>query len=338
MSIIEIETKEIVNKIKFDDLKNSKILITGASGLIGVYLISCLRHLIKTHNLEIYTWVKNDIDPSQSEFFNGCKLIKGDICDEKYFNDLPNFDLIIHSAGYGQPGKFLEDKIKTISLNTLSTIKLFQKLNKKGKFLFVSTSELYSGIESENIKEEQIGTTNTNHPRSCYIEGKRCGESICNSYYEQGYDVKILRLSLAYGPGTKINDKRVLNSLIEKGLKNDYIELMDQGDAIRTYCYITDVIEMFWNIILFGKKVTYNVGGNSKTTILNLAKIIGKELNKEVILPKKTITLEGNPKIVNISIESYVNEFGKPNFISLDEGIKKTINWQKKIYEKNYVS
>ena len=66
MSIIEIETKEIVNKIKFDDLKNSKILITGASGLIGIYLISCLKHLIKTHNLEIYTWVKNDIDPSQS--------------------------------------------------------------------------------------------------------------------------------------------------------------------------------------------------------------------------------------------------------------------------------
>jgi UDP-glucose 4-epimerase len=79
---------------------------------------------------------------------------------------------------------------------------------------------------------------------------------------------------LAYGPGTKKNDHRVLNSLIQKGLMGDKIELMDGGDAVRTYCYITNVIEMFWNILLFGKKTLYNVGGESKITILELAKTI----------------------------------------------------------------
>ena len=68
-----------------------------------------------------------------------------------------NFDYIIHAAGYSQPAKFLDDKVKTIKLNTLSTIELLKKLNPQGKFLFVSTSELYNGLEKEFVTESDIG-------------------------------------------------------------------------------------------------------------------------------------------------------------------------------------
>lgn len=332
MSIIIEESKEIVKKIDFTQLRNKKILVTGASGLIGVYLVSCLKQVSKTENIEIFVWVQNDIDSIFTEIFDGCTIIKSDITDYSNFLLLPEFDCIIHAAGYGQPDKFMFDKIKTISLNTTSTIELLKKLNKNGKFLFVSTSELYSGINEENINETQIGLTNTNHPRACYIEGKRCGESICNVYKEKGYDIKIIRLSLAYGPGTKKNDKRVLNSLIQKGLNEEKIKLLDNGDAIRTYCYITDVIEMFWNIFLFGKDVIYNVGGKSVTSIYDLSILIGKKLGKYVEIPNEINGQIGNPKIVNVSIEKYINEFKKNNFIELEEGLEKTINWQKKLY------
>jgi nucleoside-diphosphate-sugar epimerase len=332
MSIIINESKEIIKNIDFNQLRNSKILITGASGLIGVYLVSCLNQIIKTHNISIFVWIKNNIDTIFSDIFDECTIIQNDITDINSFLELPKFDCIIHAAGYGQPDKFMEDKIKTISINTTSTIELFNKLNKNGKFLFVSTSEIYSGINEQNIDETQAGTTNTNHPRSCYIEGKRCGESICNIYKEKGYDVKIIRLSLAYGPGTKKNDKRVLNSLIQKGLKNNNIKLMDSGDAIRTYCYITDVIEMFWNIFLSGKDLIYNVGGESITSIYDLSVLIGDKLHKEVEIPTEINQQIGNPKIVNVSINKYINEFKKNIFISLDEGLDRTINWQKKLY------
>lgn len=332
MSIIIEESKEIVKKIDFTQLRNKKILVTGASGLIGVYLVSCLKQVSKTENIKIFVWVQNDIDSIFTEIFDGCTIIKSDITDYSNFLLLPEFDCIIHASGYGQPDKFMFDKIKTISLNTTSTIELLKKLNKNGKFLFVSTSELYSGINEENINETQIGLTNTNHPRACYIEGKRCGESICNVYKEKGYDIKIIRLSLAYGPGTKKNDKRVLNSLIQKGLNEEKIKLLDNGDAIRTYCYITDVIEMFWNIFLFGKDVIYNVGGKSVTSIYDLSILIGKKLGKYVEIPNEINGQIGNPKIVNVSIEKYINEFKKNNFIELEEGLEKTINWQKKLY------
>jgi UDP-glucuronate decarboxylase len=332
MSIIVDESKEIVKKINFNQLKNKKILITGASGLIGTYLVSCLKELIQTHNIDIFVWVKNDIEKEFLEIFDGCNIVKDDITNTSSFSTLPNFDLIIHSAGYGQPDKFMDDKLKTIFLNTSSTMELFKKLNLGGKFLFVSTSELYSGIDEQNISENQIGNTNTNHPRACYIEGKRCGESICHIQKEKGYDVKIIRLSLAYGPGTKRNDKRVINSLIQKGLTSDSIKLLDNGEAIRTYCYITDVIEMFWNILLFGKDVLYNVGGESVTSIYDLSKLIGDKLNKDVIIPKESNQQVGNPKIVNISIEKYLKEFNKKDFISLNDGLDNTINWQKNLY------
>jgi nucleoside-diphosphate-sugar epimerase len=330
--IIEEEAKNIVSNINFELLRDKKILITGASGLIGIFLIASLKEIKEKYNISIYAWINNSLDDNISRIFSGCNILQGDITNINTFQDMNMFDCIIHAAGYGQPTKFMDDKIKTIHLNTTTIINLFKYLNPNGKFLFVSTSELYSGLDYENITEEQIGITNTNHPRSCYIEGKRCGEAICYSYIDKGFDIKIIRLSLAYGPGTKKNDGRVLNSLIQKGLTENSIRLMDSGDAIRTYGYITDIIEMFWNILLFGKEILYNVGGKSITTILELARLIGFELNKKVIIPNVSQEILGNPKFVNISLNRYLSEFKKENFISLKDGIEKTIKWQKKIY------
>jgi nucleoside-diphosphate-sugar epimerase len=239
--------------------------------------------------------------------------------------------VIIHSSGYAQPSKFLSDRLKTLRINTDATINLLNSLKKEGKFLFVSTSEVYSGNNNFNIIESDIGTTTPEHNRACYIEGKRCGETICHSYIASGYDVKIARLSLAYGPFTKKGDGRVLSNLIDKGLNKDAIELMDDGSSIRTYCYITDIIEMFWNILLHGTSVTYNCGGFSNVSIKELADMIGKEMNKKVKIPNVSKSLVGSPKVVNISIEKYLQEFNKTSFIDINEGLFKTIKWNKNI-------
>ncbi len=186
---------------------------------------------------------------------------------------------------------------------------------------------MYNGNNNYNITENEIGTTTPSHSRACYIESKRCGETICHIYQANGYDVKIARLSLAYGPFTKLGDSRVLNSIIDKGLNQDKIELLDDGSAIRTYCYITDVIEMFWNIIFNGREVVYNVSGFSSSSIKELANTIGNKLNKKVIAPLFNLGLEGNPKIVSISSEKYIKEFNKSRFIDLEVGLNRTIEW-----------
>ncbi|MCL4367013.1 NAD-dependent epimerase/dehydratase family protein [Patescibacteria group bacterium] len=325
----------ILKKVNLNPLANKTILVTGASGLIGSYLLASLKLLqqkkIKFRLAAViqsppHKYLLNLID------YSGAKFYRGDLTNESFNQHLPRADYIIHAAGFGQPGRFMEYPLKTIYLNTATTFTLLNKLKKGGKLLFISTSEVYSGLSQPPYKESQIGVTNTNHPRSCYIEGKRTGEAICFAARQAGVDVKVTRLSLAYGPGTKVHDQRVLNSFIEKAL-NGKVELLDAGLAKRTYCYVTDAVELLWQVLLYGQEPLYNVGGKSRVTIGRLAKLIGTYLKVPVIFPQTQQTLKGAPADVYLDMTKSRKEFGKTDFVQLKEGLHKTIDWQKLLYQ-----
>jgi nucleoside-diphosphate-sugar epimerase len=306
-------------------------MITGASGLVGLHLYATIKKLIlqKNYNIQVYGTYSSEPTEYFKELcnFKGSEIINGDISDFHFLDSLPMVDFIIHAAGYGQPNKFMDNQTKTLKLNTVSIFELMKKLNKNGKFLFISSSEVYSGSNNTPFNEKEIGTTNTDHPRSCYIEGKRCGEAIVNSFRATGINAKSARLSLAYGPGTKIGDKRVLNSFIDKALAGN-IEMVDEGKSLRVYCYISDVVYMMWKILFEGSFAVYNIGGVSKTSIKELADTISKELAVDVIIPNVTKSLLGSPDNVSLDMSRFEGEFGKIEYIPLDKGIKKTINWQ----------
>lgn len=283
---------------------SKKLLIIGAYGLVGSNICKILE---RDHPEIQITKVKYD---------------KVDDDGEKY-------DYIIQGGGYGQPQMFSKDKIKTIEINTGGTIDLFENfLKKDGKFLFISTSEIYSGTPAPHT-EEMIGTTTPQHPRACYIEAKRCGEAICMIYKEQGYDVKIARLALAYGHGTKKGDTRVLNQFIEQAFTTGEIRMKDDGKAHRTYLYVEDAANIILDILFKGKQVVYNVGGFSTTTIRSLADKIAQITGAKVIEGDKS--LEGSPEEVRLDMSKTLGEF-KRDLIDLDEGLKRTIEYQKELY------
>lgn len=282
-----------------------RILVTGAFGLVGSNICKVLER--DYPEIEI-TKVK------YNEFTNWDFFIK--------------YDYIIHGAGYGQPQKFSQDKLSPLQINTSGTMLLLDMLEKDGKFLFISTSEVYSGAPSPH-KETDIGTTTPQHPRACYIEGKRCGEAICMVYKEEGYDVKIARLALAYGPGTKKGDTRVINQFIEQALTTGKINLLDDGTAVRTYCYVDDAVEQMLNILFKGKDVVYNVGGKSTWSIINLAVQIGNLLGVEV--KEGSAPLNGAPRDVRLDMTKTLTEFPM-ELIPLEEGLKRTIEYQKELY------
>ena len=97
--------------------------------------------------------------------------------------------------------------------------KLIKLLKPKGKFLFISSSEIYSGIKDKIISENFSGVTTPEHIRACYIESKRCGETIVNEFRKERIKAVSARLCLAYGPGFKINDERVLSQFIKRAFK-----------------------------------------------------------------------------------------------------------------------
>lgn len=284
-----------------------KLLITGAYGLVGK---AVCRLLEDKHG---------DIDITRVKF-------------DAISTPFPvEYDYIVHAAGYGQPQMFGRDKAKTIAINTAFTDKLFSVLKPGGSFLFVSTSEVYSGFPSPH-KETDIGTTTPQHPRACYIEGKRCGEAICMAYREQGFDAKIARLALAYGPGTKKGDTRVLNQFIEQALTTRKIRLMDDGSAMRTYCYVDDAAEMMLDILFKGKEVVYNVGGFSEISILDLAHNIALMTDSDVIPGDRP--LQGSPDSVKLDMTRTLAEFPR-DFVTLTDGLFETVKYQKELYGTN---
>lgn len=239
------------------------------------------------------------------------------------------YDYVIYGTGYGQPTKFTDNKIETFDINSVTKISwAFSHLKKGGKFMFISSSEIYSGAPSPH-KETDIGTTTPQHPRACYIEGKRCGEAICMAYKEQGYDVKIARLALAYGPGTKKGDTRVLNQFIEQALTKGSIWLRDKGESIRTYCYVEDAVEQMLNILFKGNDCVYNVGGKSTVTIYNLAKTIAAITLSKFYCGE--VSDSSAPEDVRLDMTKTLTEFPM-TLTDLEIGLMKTIQYQKELY------
>ncbi len=336
VEIIEKDVDRILDSVNLWGIKGKSILVTGASGLLGIYFLGCLRKLSALGHApsDVIAVVHSDPTPPLNTFINfgGAKVMQGDLTDPSFLSNLGKFDFIIHAAGYGQPGRFMEDRVKTLKLNTLTTFSLFDCLNTDGRFLFLSSSEVYSGNPSPPYLESQIGQTNTTHSRSCYIEGKRGGEAICNAYRNLGVNAYSARLALAYGPGTKPADKRVINSFIERGLLQGKISLQDMGVARRTYSYISDAVEILWNILLNGAEPVYNVGGLSRTTIAELANKIGNYLNVPVEFPASGDVLSGAPEDVFLDMSLVAKEFKKTSYIDFNEGLVRTIEWQKALY------
>lgn len=333
LDIIFNDAKKAAKELDYSKLNNKSVLVTGASGLIGLHIVALLEELKVDYNINSCAWVNSPVDEKILPLFGSAKIIVGDLTDINNIKNIDQkFDIIIHAAGYAQPQKFTGNKLNTIKLNTETTTNLFSLLNPNGTFVFCSTSELYSGLSMNKIDENDIGTTAPDHPRACYIESKRCGEAICHAFKEKGFNIKIARISLAYGPGTRINDTRVMHSVIQKALLENQVTLLDSGRSVRTYGYVMDLVEMIWNIALHGQKTVYNVCGDSRILINELAEEIAKKLNCKANIPEDDSKgLSGNPKLVNLSFDKYIKEFGTPKFVSMSDGLNRTIMWQKYI-------
>lgn len=333
LKLLEKDAQYVNNRISLNSLDGLEITITGASGLVGLNIISALNYYNnnlakKRININALTFTKPNGIIKDIYFENSIKSIYGDLDDCNFIKNVPLSDCIIHSAGYGQPGKFLDNKIKTIAINTSATIGLSKRLNECGRFLFLSSSEVYSGCLNDKNTEDDMGTTAPTHPRSCYIEGKRSGEAIINILRESGINASSARLALAYGPGVKSNDERVLNQFIQKGIDGK-ITLLDSGDSMRTYGYISNVVIMLLNILIKNNKPVYNVGGKSMISIRELANKIGEIMKVDVDAPASDSFLKDAPKSVGLDLSRIESEYNITDYVGLDRGLKNTIKWIK---------
>ncbi len=313
----------------FAKLKDKTILITGASGLIGSNLVAFLNFLnekevlnlkiIAIHRSKLENWMP------QSAKIN---YIQWDLTQNNLSRNL-KFQYLIHCATYAQPKKFLEYPRETISLNIDVLFNLLEQAkSNQATFLFLSSAEIYGEVNKTHIptKETYFGNVNTLSDRAIYAESKRLAETICYLFSKK-IKIKIARVLIAYGPGVKYDDKRVISEFIKKAKEKKEITIMDEGLAKRTFCFITDMIEILLNMMLNGSEIVYNACGKDTITIKNLAKLIAQINQAKFNYNFNERVVSGTPQILTLDNNRYLFEFKKKNFISLDKGLEITSEW-----------
>lgn len=323
------DAEESLDKVDFRQLDGKRVFISGATGLIGMHLMTML-YVLKREGYRIEAAGQFHNQPA-SYTMELSRLAGFGFSQDEW--RIPESDFIIHSAGYGQPVAFMANAAETIWVNTTGTKRLLDHLNPNGKFLFVSSNEVYHGLQKEFAAEEDIGTTTPYHPRAGYIEGKRAGEAITYAYRKSGVNALSARLNLTYGCGARANDRRALSVFIDQAIKTGHIEMKFAGRETRTCCYARDTATMLWRTLLHGKERVYNVGERSTTSIAELAQIVAKLTGSTINIPDDGNELSGSHALPRMDVSLMERDLGKMDYITLEEGLKRTIQWHRYLYE-----
>lgn len=271
-------------------LQGAKILITGCAGSLGYYLMHFLDRyagelgISKVIALDNFilgkpAWIEKY---SENSLFsvNKFDIIKDDL------SSVPMSDVadhIIHMASIASPVFYRNFPIETLDANVWGLRRLldhYKDREIKG-FLFFSSSEIYGVPSPEYIPtdENYPGFVSATGPRACYDESKRFGETICMLYSRKHQmPIGVVRPFNNYGPGTRLDDKRVTADFVKAIKEEKDIEILSSGSPTRTFCYIADAAAGYLKILLHGTYDYFNIGiEGPEITINQLAEIFVKK-------------------------------------------------------------
>jgi dTDP-glucose 4,6-dehydratase len=254
--------------------KQPTSVVTGGAGFLGSHLVDLL--VARGHKvIAIDNFVTGAVDNIAHLGGNpNFKFIQQDVT-EFIFLDVP-VDYVWHFASPASPVDYLELPIQTLKVGSLGTHKALGLAKNKGaRILLASTSEIYGDPLVHPQTEEYWGNVNPIGPRGCYDEAKRFAEALAMAYHwEHGVDTRIVRIFNTYGPRMRLNDGRVVPTMISQALRNEPLTVFGNGSQTRSFCYCADLIEGIYRLMMSDTNLPVNIGNPQEMTILEFAQEI----------------------------------------------------------------
>ena len=321
-----------------ENLKGCSVMVTGATGLIGSFVVDMLLEYNRSSQANITVYALGRSRQRLSARFDGAvteylHFVEHDV------NEKPDFDFavdyIIHAASNAYPAAFATDPVGTILSNVLGVNYLldYAKEHKTKRLLFVSSGEVYGqGDPSlEAFPEHYSGYVDPTKARSCYPASKRAAETLCVSYTQQyGLDTVIVRPCHTYGPNTTGSDNRANVQFVNNAIAGEDIVMQSRGTQMRSYCYIADCAAALLTVLLCGESCeAYNLANpDARVTIAGFAEAVAKVTGRRVVFADEQDVPKNQQTPITYAVldSDKLCALGWKGQYSVEDGVTNTVN------------
>ena len=318
-----------IAKRRNDEAKTMRAVVTGGAGFLGSHLCDYLLdrgwEVLSIDNLVTGTQANVRHLAEHPRF----RMLQQDVTK---FIDVPGpVDYVLHFASPASPVDYLKLPIQTLkvgSLGTLNTLGL--ALAKKAKYFLSSTSECYGDPLVSPQPETYWGNVNPIGPRGVYDEAKRFAEAMVMAYHRaHGVDTHIVRIFNTYGPRMRLNDGRALPNFVHQALMGQPITVYGSGKQTRSFCYVSDLIEGIYRLMLSDEHEPTNIGNPQEITILEFAERVRALLGATTPIVFEPLP-QDDPKQRCPDISKARRLLGWEPKVNLEDGLRLTLESFKK--------
>ncbi|HKA36035.1 MAG TPA: UDP-glucuronic acid decarboxylase family protein [Thermoanaerobaculia bacterium] len=307
-----------------------RVLVTGGAGFLGSHL--CDRLLAEGHEVvamdNLVTGNLRNIAHLDAE--RRFRFVRHDVT--QFIAVDGALDAVLHFASPASPIDYLELPIQTLKVGSLGTHNaLGLAMAKKARFLLASTSEVYGDPLVHPQPETYWGNVNPIGPRGVYDEAKRFAEAMTMAYQRaHGVETRIVRIFNTYGPRMRLRDGRVVPALIGQALADEPLTVFGDGSQTRSFCYVSDLIDGIYRLLLSGEKDPVNIGNPREMSVLEFAKTIQRLIGTKSPIVFKPLPVD-DPRVRQPDIARARHHLGWQPNVELEEGLSRTIEYFKNL-------